>query len=559
MTTYSKPQFLVTSFLVLVLVDNIFIQSGASVKFTDVIQTSGIQFTHEDGKSYKKYFTETLGSGVALLDYDNDNDLDIYFVNGSSLDNSKTVRAYNHLYRNDGNLTFTDVTMESQTGNQGYGTGVCVGDYNNDGWLDMYVTNFRSNVLYRNNKNGTFTDVTETANVDCQKWSTGCSFSDVDGDGDLDLYVANYVDFSIERHIPCRVDGILAYCSPRVYDGLKDVFFRNNGDGTFTQNTEASGFSYMAGRGLGVIFADYDNDSDPDLYVANDADQDLLYQNDGRGFFQETGQVSGVGFSEHGLVENGMGVDFGDYDNDGLFDIVVTNFQHQTNTIYHNEGNSFFKDVSYDSGTGTVTMPYLAWGINFFDFNNDGWLDLFIANGHLDNNIQLFDTSTTYAQINHLFKNNGNGTFTDLAEELGFEATYSSRGSAVGDIDNDGDLDLVISNLDQPPNIMKNNSIGNLNNWLNVKLIGSTCNYSAIGSLLILTAGNMRQIREVRSGSSYLSQSDLRLHFGLGNYSVVDLEVRWPNGQREEFRGVDSNQFIKIIEGEEHLQHIEIQ
>ncbi|SVD41155.1 uncharacterized protein METZ01_LOCUS394009, partial [marine metagenome] len=279
MTTYSKPQFLVTSFLVLVLVDNIFIQSGASVKFTDVIQTSGIQFTHEDGKSYKKYFTETLGSGVALLDYDNDNDLDIYFVNGSSLDNSKTVRAYNHLYRNDGNLTFTDVTMESQTGNQGCGTGVCVGDYNNDGWLDMYVTNFRSNVLYRNNKDGTFTDVTETANVDCQKWSTGCSFSDVDGDGDLDLYVANYVDFSIERHIPCRVNGILAYCSPRVYDGLKDVFFRNNGDGTFTQNTEASGFSYMAGRGLGVIFADYDNDSDPDLYVANDADQDLLYQN----------------------------------------------------------------------------------------------------------------------------------------------------------------------------------------------------------------------------------------------------------------------------------------
>ena len=559
MIKYLELQFLSILLLVLGLANNILIQSSASVKFTDITQTSGVQFKHENGKSYKKYFTETLGSGVALFDYDNDNDLDIYFINGCSLDNSKTVRAYNHLYRNNGNLTFTDVTTESQTGNQGCGTGVCSGEYNNDSWLDIYITNFRSNVLYRNNKDGTFTDVTEIANVDSQEWSTGCSFSDVDGDGDLDLYVANYVNFSIEKHTPCRVNGVLAYCSPRVYDGLKDVFFRNNGDGTFTQNTQGSGFGYTAGRGLGVIFADYDNDNDTDLYVANDANQDFLYQNDGRGVFRETGQISGVGFSEHGLVENGMGVDFGDYDNDGLFDIVVTNFQHQTNTIYHNEGNSFFNDVSYDSGTGSVTMPYLAWGTNFFDFNNDSWLDLFIANGHLDNNIQLFDTSTTYAQINHLFKNNGDGTFTDLAKKLGLNAIYSSRGSAVGDIDNDGDLDLVISNLDQPPNIMRNDIISNINNWLNIKLIGNTCNYSAIGSHVILTATNMRQIREVRSGSSYLSHSDLRLHFGLGNHSVVDLEVRWTNGEIEEFRKVKSNQFIKIIEGAGHLQHIEIQ
>ena len=508
MIKYLELQFLSILLLVLGLANNILIQSSASVKFTDITQTSGVQFKHENGKSYKKYFTETLGSGVALFDYDNDNDLDIYFINGCSLDNSKTVRAYNHLYRNNGNLTFTDVTTESQTGNQGCGTGVCIGDYNNDSWLDIYITNFRSNVLYRNIKDGTFTDVTEIANVDSQEWSTGCSFSDVDGDGDLDLYVANYVNFSIEKHTPCRVNGVLAYCSPRVYDGLKDVFFRNNGDGTFTQNTQGSGFGYTAGRGLGVIFADYDNDNDTDLYVANDANQDFLYQNDGRGVFRETGQISGVGFSEHGLVENGMGVDFGDYDNDGLFDIVVTNFQHQTNTIYHNEGNSFFNDVSYDSGTGSVTMPYLAWGTNFFDFNNDSWLDLFIANGHLDN---------------------------------------------------DGDLDLVISNLDQPPNIMRNDIISNINNWLNIKLIGNTCNYSAIGSHVILTATNMRQIREVRSGSSYLSHSDLRLHFGLGNHSVVDLEVRWTNGEIEEFRKVKSNQFIKIIEGAGHLQHIEIQ
>ena len=559
MIKHLKLHFLIILPLVLGLANNILIQSSAAVKFTDIIQTSGIQFKHENGMSYKKHFTETLGSGVALFDYDNDNDLDIYFINGCSLDSSKTAQAHNHLYQNNGDLTFTDVTKESRTGNQGYGTGVCIGDYNNDSWLDIYVTNFGPNVLYRNNKDGTFTDVTKTANADCQEWSTGCSFSDVNGDGYLDLYVANYVDFSIEKHTPCRVNSVLAYCSPRVYDGLKDVFFRNNGDGTFTQNTQDSGFGYIASRGLGVIFADYDNDNDTDLYVANDADQDFLYQNDGHGVFRENSQICGVGFSEHGLVENGMGVDFGDYDNDGLFDIVVTNFQHQTNTIYHNEGNGLFSDVSYDSGTGSVTMPYLAWGTNFFDFNNDGWLDLFIANGHLDNNIQLFDTSTTYAQINHLFKNNGNGTFTDLAEELGFEATYSSRGSAVGDIDNDGDLDLVISNLDQPPNVMRNDTVSNTSNWLNIKLIGKTCNYSAIGSHVTVTATNMRQIREVRSGSSYLSQSDLRLHFGLGNYSIVDLKVRWANGPTEEFGQVKSNQFIKIIEGTGRPQHIETQ
>ena len=528
-----------------------------SVIFTDATEESGIRFQHEDGRSYKKYFVETLGSGVALFDYDNDNDLDIYLVNGANLDSSDAAPdAMNRLYRNNGTGRFVDVTEASGVGHRGYGVGVCVGDYDNDGWLDMYVTNFSANVLYRNNGDGTFTDRTAEAGVQSLNWSAGCAFADVDADGDLDLYVANYVNFSVETHTPCRVNGILVYCSPRVYDGVKDVFFRNNGDGTFSENTEDAGFDNLASRGLGVTFGDYDADGDTDLYVANDADANFLYNNDGKGQFREQSQFSGVALSEHGLVENGMGVAFGDYDNDTWLDLAVTNFQHQTNTLYHSDAGEFFTDQTYSSGTGDVSLPYLAWGVNFFDFDHDGFQDIFVANGHIHDNVTLIDSSTTYAQLNHLFWNNGNSTFTDVTTESGsgMALQHSSRGSAVADIDNDGDLDLVVSNVGERIDILRNDGGNRSGNWINLKLIGTVSNRAAIGTRVILKAGAYQQIREVQSGSSYLSQNDLRLHFGIGTQERVELEIRWQNGTVQRFEDVPVNGFLKIVEGDNQIE-----
>ena len=528
-----------------------------NITFTDATEESGITFQHEDGRSYKKYFVETLGSGVALFDYDNDNDVDIYLVNGTNLDSPDAVpEAMNRLYRNDGSGHFVDVTDISGVGDQGYGAGVCAGDYDNDGWIDLYVTNFRENVLYRNNGDGTFTDRTAESGVQVLEWSAGCAFADVDADGDLDLYVANYVKFSVETHTPCRDKGILVYCSPRVYDGVKDVFFRNNGDGTFTEDTQNAGFDNLAARGLGATFGDYDADGDVDLYVANDADANFFYINDGSGRFQEQSQFSGVALSEHGMVENGMGVAFGDYDNDTWLDLAVTNFQHQTNTIYHSDAGEFFTDQTYSSGTGDVSLPYLAWGVNFFDFDHDGFQDLFVANGHIHDNVTLVDSSTTYAQLNHLFWNNGNGTFTDVAagSGSGFALQRSSRGSAVGDIDNDGDLDLVVSNVGARVDILRNDGGHQSGNWVNLKLVGTVSNRSAIGTRVLLKAGESQKLREVRSGSSYLSQNDLRLHFGVGTHESVELEVRWQNGVVQRFEDVPVNRFLKIVEGIDILQ-----
>ena len=529
------------------------------VTFTHITEESGVTFRHEDGRSYKKYFVETLGSGIALFDYDNDNDVDIYLVNGAKLDSpGTTVGAMNRLYRNDGTGHFVDVTEASGVGHQGYGVGVCVGDYDNDGWLDMYVTNFGSNVLYWNNGDGTFIDRTAEAGVKVDDWSAGCAFADVDADGDLDLYIANYVNFSVKTHTPCRVKGILVYCSPRTYDGVKDIFFRNNGDGTFAEDTQNTGLDNFAARGLGVTFGDYDADGDTDLYVANDADANFLYNNDGNGRFREQSQFAGVALSEHGLVENGMGVAFGDYDNDTWLDLVVTNFQHQTNTLYHSDTGEFFTDQTYASGTGNISLLYLAWGVNFFDFDHDGFQDIFVANGHIHDNVTLIDSSTTYAQLNHLFWNNGNGTFTDVTAQSGpgFVLQRSSRGSAVGDLDNDGDLDLVVSNVGENVDILRNDAGDRSEHWINLKLVGTLSNRSAIGTRVLMKAGEYCQVREVRSGSSYLSQNDLRLHFGVGRQEKVELEIEWQRGTVQKFSGVPVNQFLKIVEGHNQLESL---
>ena len=361
---------------------------ASRIHFTDVTAELGIEFHHENGESGQKYFIEPIGSGVALFDFDNDDDLDLYLVNGSDLPGKVAPTSpTNRLYRNDGGI-FTDVTAEASVGDTGYGLGCCVGDYNNDGFTDLYVTNYGANVLYHNNGDGTFTDVAEHAGVNSNQFSSGCAFVDIDIDGDLDLYVVNYVQFDPATNPECTRQGIRTYCTPEALLGVSDLLYLNNGDGTFTDVSEKTGISKERGKGLGIVCGDMDNDGDVDIFVANDTTPNLLYRNDRNGVeMTEDALFAGVALSEEGRAYSGMGANLGDFDNDGYLDIVITNFQDQTNSLYHNAHSGFFTEVSFAKGIGEKSLPYLAWGVGFVDFNNDGWLDLFVANGHLDDNI----------------------------------------------------------------------------------------------------------------------------------------------------------------------------
>ena len=518
------------------------------VPFTDVTAELGIEFRHANGESGQKYFIEPLGSGVALFDYDNDNDVDIYFVNGSDLPGSVApTLPTNRLYRNEGS-TFTDVTAVASVGDIRYGLGCCVGDYNNDGFTDLYVTNAGANVLYRNNGDGTFTDVAKAAGVSSNRLSSGCAFVDVDTDGDVDLYVVNYVQFDPETNPVCTRPGIRTYCTPEALLGVSDVLYLNNGDGTFTDVSEKAGMREVAGKGLGVVCGDVDNDGDVDIFVANDTTPNLLYRNTPEGVqLTEDALFSGVALSAEGRAYSGMGANLGDFDNDGYLDIIITNFQDQTNSLYHNAQNGFFTEVSFTKGIGEKSLSYLAWGVDFVDVNNDGWLDLFIANGHLDDNIAEIDPIGTYAQPNQLFLNNRGDNFSEVADKAG-AIRKVSRGTAFGDIDNDGDIDIVVSNLKDSPTILRND-IDNTARWLGVTLIGTHCNRDAIGARVTVVAGDLTQIREVKSGSGYLSQNDLRLHFGLGNATSVDtLTVRWLCGKVQTLRNVETNKGLVISE-----------
>ena len=522
-------------------------QGVDEVHFTDVTAELGIDFRHANGESGQKYFIEPIGSGVALFDFDNDNDLDLYFVNGSDLLGmvSPTLPT-NRLYRNDGS-TFTDVTIEASVGDTSYGLGCCVGDYNNDGFTDLYVTNYGANVLYRNNGDGTFTDVAKAAGASGSQFSSGCAFVDVDTDGDLDLYVVNYVQFDPETNPVCTRQGIQTYCTPEALLGVSDVLYLNKGNGTFTDGSEEAGVSEVEGKGLGVVCGDTDNDGNVDIFVANDTTPNLLYRNNTDSLkMTEDALFSGVALSEEGRPYSGMGANLGDFDNDGYLDIIITNFQDQTNSLYHNTQSGFFTEVSFSKGIGEKSLPYLAWGVDFVDFNNDGWLDLFIANGHLDDNIAEIDPIGTYAQPNQLFLNNRGVNFTELADEA-ITMRKVSRGAAFGDIDNDGDMDMVVSNLKDSPTILRNDS--NTAQWLSVKLIGTHCNRDAIGARVAAVSGELTQIREVKSGSGYLSQNDLRLHFGLGEARLVDtLTVRWLCGKVQTLQDVETNQVLVISE-----------
>ena len=526
-----------------------------SVTFVEVAEESGIHFKHTDGESGKRLFNEQYGSGGGFFDYDNDGYLDIYLINacpqGEKVDLSPPT---NVLYHNNGDGTFTDVTHVAGVGDTRYGVGATTGDYDNDGDIDLYLTNFGDNALYRNNGDGTFTDVAPTAQVADTGWGTSCAFADFDNDGFLELYVSNYAKYTPDSNKPCYRHDIPVYCGPSSYPPQPDVLYRNNGDGTFINLTEKSGLlNVPAAHGLGVAVGDSDNDGDIDIYVANDQDFNFLFENRGDGTFEEAGLLSGVSCSDMGKAEAGMGVAFADYDNDGKLDLTVSNFQNETNTLYHNEGDNFFMDATIPAGIAEHTHRYLGWGIGFLDVDNDGHKDIFVANGHTMDNIVEVDRSTTTPQQNLLFRNLGDGKFENVTAEMGagFALRKTSRAAAFGDYDNDGDIDILVTNWNQTVDLLKNEG-GNRNNWIQVQAVGTKSNRSGIGARIKVVTGERTQYAEVKSSGSYLTFSDLRVHFGLKDAERIDLlEIRWNSGIVDTATNLPVNQVLIATEGKE--------
>ncbi len=527
--------------------------SDSTVTFTDVTVASSIDFKHTDGESGLRLFNEQYGSGGGFFDYDNDGDLDIYLVNGAPQVKTDNPLSTNALYQNNGDGRFTNVTTSSGLGHTGYGVGCAVGDYDNDGDLDLYVTNFGPNVLYRNNGNGNFTDVSQSAKVASSLWGTSCAFADVDNDGFLDLYIATYANYAVEKDKRCYKGNVWVYCGPDAFSPSRDVFYHNNQDGTFADLTQESGFlAVTPNHGLALTFGDYDNDGDIDLYVANDRDANFLFQNRGDGTFEEVGLLSGVSHNDLGMEEAGMGAAFGDYDNDGTLDLTVSNFQRETNTLYRNEGEGFFGDVTIQSGVAKVTYTTLGWGIAFLDYDNDGYKDIFVANGHVLDNIAELESSTTCPQRNLLLRNLGNGTYADVTEHAGpgLSLRKASRAAAFGDYDNDGDIDILVTNWNQTPDLLRNDG-GNQNHWIQIRAVGTQGNRSGIGAKIKVVAGGLTQYGEVHSGGSYLAFSDLCVHFGLAKSDVVDrVEIRWPSGQTDTAKNLAVNRRYVAIEGQ---------
>ncbi len=504
--------------------------------FRDVTDAMKLDFRHINGFSAERRLVETMGSGGVLFDFDNDDDLDLYLVQGNSLSVSTEPPPKNRLYRNDGGI-FVDITASVNVGDTGYGLGAVAADYDGDGNRDLYVTNLGKNVLYRNNGDGTFTDVTEQAQVGCPLLSASAAFADIDRDGDLDLYVCNYVEYALETDIPCYYKNTLRiYCGPNEYHGIADVLYRNNGDGTFTDITKSAGVYEPTTRGLGVVFTDVNNDGWVDIYVANDMSPNTLFMNQGDGTFREEGVLRGVAFNGDGIANGSMGIDAGDYDNDGDIDLWVSNFSLEANCLMQNDGNGYFEDVTFDTNLADPSFYSLGFGTRFIDFDNDGWLDLLVGNGHIWDNVKQIDAKMSYAQPVQLFRNQG-GTlqdhtgFTEITAEAELDKThYVVRGMLFGDIDTDGDVDIVLCQSNRPAVILSN-QVGNANAWLTVKLVGTDGNTDAIGAYVQLEAGGMTFLREVICGASYLSGNDFRICFGLGDAARVDnLQIRWHNG-----------------------------
>jgi len=525
---------------------------GPPILFEDITQQAGIDFRHTNGASPDKHIVETMGSGGLFLDYDNDGWLDVFLVDGGSLaDPQAAARARHRLYRNRRNGTFEDVTAASGiVRGRGFGMGACAGDYDNDGWIDLYVTSDGPSDLYRNDGRGSFTNVTQSAGVGWVGLSTSCAFADIDRDGDLDLFVANYVDLTGGEKY-CGDNRVRAYCRPDVYKGAPNVLYRNNGNGTFTDVTKQAGVYSTAGKGLGVVFGDYDDDGLPDLFVANDLVPNFLYHNEGTGRFREVALLAGVAIASDAKPRAGMGTDFGDYDGDGRLDLVVTNFELESHNLFRNLGGGLFADATAESGLNVATIPFLGFGAVFLDYDNDGDLDLAIANGHVLDNTSHFRANSRYAQRNLLLRNDG-GRLREigLLSGKGFALEKVSRALAAGDIDNDGDLDLLVTNNGEGADLLRNDG-GQRNNALVVKVVGKQSNRQGVGARLRLVVGSKAQIREIKSGSGYLSQSDLRQHFGLGRATEVDrLEIRWPSGRIDVLQKIAANSVITVVEGE---------
>ena len=523
------------------------------VSFLDRTDDAGIAFVHDNAATEEKYMVETMGSGGGFFDYDGDGDLDIYLVNGAPHPGTSSETPTNALYRNDGDGNFTEVTVAAGVGDTNFGMGMTAADYDNDGDEDLYVTNFGDNVLYRNNGDGTFTDVTAHAGVAAGGWSASAAFGDADGDGYVDLFVTRYVDFRLDNHKFCGnlAQNLKAYCHPDVYNPEPSILFRNQGDGTFVDVTEASGVATPGeGKSLGVVWSDYDNDGDLDIYVANDSMRNMLFQNDGTGAFTDVTLLAGVGYSENGQAQAGMGTDVADYDGDGWLDIIVTNLDFEYNAVYRGDASGIFTDASYTSGLAEPSLNYVGFGTLFFDYDNDGWLDVFVANGHIIDNIAAFGSVSTYRETNFLFRNNGDGTFADVSSSAGapFAIEDVARGAAAGDIDRDGDEDVLLTRCGQGAVLLSNEG-GNANNWLALKLVGTSSNRSAVGARVTVHVGNESFVREVKAGSSYLSQSALELTFGLGDAPETDrIEIRWPNGIEETLESVPTASRLTLIE-----------
>ena len=522
-----------------------------SPTFVDVTEAAGIHFKHNKGTTEHKHIIETMGSGVVFFDYDTDGDPDLYFVNSGSVPNENPQTLGNVLYRNEGDGRFTDVTEISGIGDTGYGMAASAADIDNDGDLDLYVANFGQDKLYRNNADGTFTDITEAAGIDNTLWSIAAVYLDFDTDGDLDIFVVNYLVYHLSMPVS-TYKGVVGYGHPRSYEGTPDVLYRNNGDGTFTNIAETAGIiNSVEGRGMAAVAWDYDQDGLPDIYVANDTNRNFLYHNNGDGTFTDESIFIGVGYDERGVAEGSMGVDAADYNSDGWFDLIVANSEKAT--LYKNEEGLFFTDATADSGLEQPTLPFVGFSPLFLDYNNDGHLDMFCANGHPQDIIETLMGNETYAQRDQIFHNNGDGTYTDVSATAGdyFSVPLVGRAAATADYDNDGDPDIVIMNSNQRAVLLRNDG-GNSKNWLGLKLVGTQSNRDGIGAKVTITAGNMTQIREVKSGSSYASGSDTRLLFGLGdNQNVEKVSIVWQSGTTQELGGVAVNQILTIVEVEQ--------
>jgi enediyne biosynthesis protein E4 len=537
-------------------------EASVSVRYTDVRKAAGINFVQDSTQSEERYYLETMGTGVAWIDYDQDGLMDLYFVQSAATDIYKPPHPLRSaLYHNNGDGTFTDVTAKSGLGGEGhYGQGVAVGDFDNDGWPDLYVTGYGRAILYRNNHNGTFTDVTAKAGVaDEGGWSASAGWFDYDKDGWLDLLVTNYIEWSPKNNLYCgeRNPGYRSYCNPNNYKGQKTKLFHNNHDGTFTDVSDKSGVGLPESKGMGVVLADLDNDGWPDIAIANDTWPNFLFLNNHDGTFKDVSLISGMAASEDGKYEAGMGIDAADVNGDGLPDVYITHLDFELNRLYLNNGDSTFTDATYASGIGAKARLLSGVAAKFLDYDNDGWVDILQLNGAMLDNVSLYHSEVSYKEPMIMFRNLGQGHFEMTSSQLGadFVRPIAGRGLATADFDNDGDIDIAVNVRGDSPMLLRNDG-ANANHWLEILLMGTRSNRDGTGAKLQLTAEGFTQVKQAEGGTSYMSASDPRIHFGLGKRAKIDsLVITWPSGQVDKLANVPVDSILAVKEGSGIVTH----